>query len=113
VLVAMVHRLLYALERVHLNTVSWRAALPICLSFDLDANKRFGEPFIARASRGDRAERPSAVTLDREAGVDRDGRGTLRAIASRRDRKSTRLNSSHVKISYAVFWLKKKAQAMR
>src|SRR6202044_1574579 len=24
-----------------------------------------------------------------------------------RDRKSTRLNSSHVRISYAVFWLKK------
>src|SRR5690606_41714320 len=29
-------------------------------------------------------------------------------IASQRDRKSTRLNSSHVKISYAVFCLKKK-----
>src|SRR5690606_42013096 len=28
--------------------------------------------------------------------------------ASERDRKSTRLNSSHVKISYAVFCLKKK-----
>src|SRR5690606_39619814 len=28
--------------------------------------------------------------------------------ADRRDRKSTRLNSSHVKISYAVFCLKKK-----
>src|SRR5690606_41613697 len=28
--------------------------------------------------------------------------------ASRQDRKSTRLNSSHVKISYAVFCLKKK-----
>src|SRR5215475_6078472 len=28
--------------------------------------------------------------------------------AARRDRKSTRLNSSHVKISYAVFCLKKK-----
>src|SRR5690606_40410111 len=28
--------------------------------------------------------------------------------ASSRDRKSTRLNSSHVKISYAVFCLKKK-----
>src|SRR5690606_39447536 len=27
---------------------------------------------------------------------------------SRKDRKSTRLNSSHVKISYAVFCLKKK-----
>src|SRR5690606_41984977 len=29
----------------------------------------------------------------------------------RRDRKSTRLNSSHVKISYAVFRLKKKSEA--
>src|SRR5690606_36398011 len=29
-------------------------------------------------------------------------------LAQRRDRKSTRLNSSHVKISYAVFCLKKK-----
>src|SRR5690554_7326412 len=28
----------------------------------------------------------------------------------RRDRKSTRLNSSHVRISYAVFCLKKKKQ---
>src|SRR5690606_42017873 len=32
--------------------------------------------------------------------------GTL--LAPERDRKSTRLNSSHVKISYAVFCLKKK-----
>src|SRR5690606_41191249 len=30
------------------------------------------------------------------------------AAAKRSDRKSTRLNSSHVKISYAVFCLKKK-----
>src|SRR5436309_11518528 len=29
----------------------------------------------------------------------------------RRDRKSTRLNSSHVKISYAVFCLKKKKKS--
>src|SRR5690349_23877542 len=29
-------------------------------------------------------------------------------LARRRDRKSTRLNSSHVEISYAVFCLKKK-----
>src|SRR5690606_40727462 len=35
------------------------------------------------------------------------GRPTDRG-AARRDRKSTRLNSSHVKISYAVFCLKKK-----
>src|SRR5215469_18333635 len=31
-----------------------------------------------------------------------------RAPGMRRDRKSTRLNSSHVEISYAVFCLKKK-----
>src|SRR3989442_4692717 len=31
-----------------------------------------------------------------------------RALVLRRDRKSTRLNSSHVRISYAVFCLNKK-----
>src|SRR5690606_41296256 len=31
-------------------------------------------------------------------------------IATKSDRKSTRLNSSHVKISYAVFCLKKKKE---
>src|SRR5207302_2664044 len=34
-------------------------------------------------------------------------------ICSREDRKSTRLNSSHVKISYAVFCLKKKKGNVR
>src|SRR5690349_24185553 len=37
--------------------------------------------------------------------------GRARRVLQRergRDRKSTRLNSSHVEISYAVFWLKKK-----
>src|SRR2546430_10035045 len=39
---------------------------------------------------------------------------TVRAWRSRasRDRKSTRLNSSHSQISYAVFCLKKKKEAM-
>src|SRR3989454_7520424 len=37
-----------------------------------------------------------------------DPRGRARGIASVRDRKSTRLNSSHLVISYAVFCLKKK-----
>src|SRR2546430_13029940 len=35
-------------------------------------------------------------------------RRLLRNAARRRDRKSTRLNSSHSQISYAVFCLKKK-----
>src|SRR5690242_21435666 len=37
-------------------------------------------------------------------GVSRD----VRRASGRRDRKSTRLNSSHMSISYAVFCLKKK-----
>src|SRR5690606_41587095 len=41
--------------------------------------------------------------------VDRDHRVT--AVFLGGDRKSTRLNSSHVKISYAVFCLKKKKEA--
>src|SRR3712207_8237833 len=35
-------------------------------------------------------------------------RGDLVGIGEREDRKSTRLNSSHANISYAVFCLKKK-----
>src|SRR3712207_8659534 len=36
----------------------------------------------------------------------------LRTVFARRDRKSTRLNSSHANISYAVFCLKKKHYMM-
>src|SRR5258708_31565860 len=36
------------------------------------------------------------------------GRGQIKSLALARDRKSTRLNSSHQIISYAVFCLKKK-----
>src|SRR5690606_40106928 len=58
----------------------------------------------------------SAVGADRQAArstADRRGRLTRVKIASEDlgDRKSTRLNSSHVKISYAVFCLKKKKKA--
>src|SRR5690554_7337619 len=38
----------------------------------------------------------------------RDGSGTFNVRDPGIDRKSTRLNSSHVRISYAVFCLKKK-----
>src|SRR5256885_10251211 len=37
-------------------------------------------------------------------------KGALKAAGERRDRKSTRLNSSHLVISYAVFCLKKKKE---
>src|SRR5476651_2842229 len=41
-----------------------------------------------------------------------DAGGAGRAAAARPDRKSTRLNSSHANISYAVFCLKKKKQKL-
>src|SRR5262245_62260638 len=44
--------------------------------------------------------------VDQHGGVDRSIRP--QKIAKRLDRKSTRLNSSHLGISYAVFCLKKK-----
>src|SRR5690554_7150342 len=51
------------------------------------------------------ARPPSASTPATSAqGGHRNGLGPV----STRDRKSTRLNSSHVRISYAVFCLKKK-----
>src|SRR3712207_8045343 len=46
------------------------------------------------------------VTWDRPLGS-KNGRGAAGAALAR-DRKSTRLNSSHANISYAVFCLKKK-----
>src|SRR2546427_1489961 len=41
-------------------------------------------------------------------GGDEKNRGAEAVLAEQRDRKSTRLNSSHSQISYAVFCLKKK-----
>src|SRR5690606_28469917 len=49
-----------------------------------------------------------AKVLSATSGVSQDLRGTPLYMAPE-DRKSTRLNSSHVKISYAVFCLKKKS----
>src|SRR3712207_7409056 len=57
------------------------------------------EPLDIEAT-GNHDEAVGEATLPEEAG---------RAVAHRhRDRKSTRLNSSHANISYAVFCLKKK-----
>src|SRR5690606_40687882 len=50
------------------------------------------------------------VPAPRDGGRDR-GRGRAAGRGDPPDRKSTRLNSSHGKISYAVFCLKKKTPA--
>src|SRR3712207_7834528 len=69
-------------------------------------------------ARADGGGHPSAGQVST---LQRDGVRALRALPSRRadpghavgvrDRKSTRLNSSHANISYAVFCLKKKTSA--
>src|SRR5258708_14509484 len=62
--------------------------------------------FRSRAAQGRRAGDPAPHRRPRrDAAVRRAGGGGRRAG---RDRKSTRLNSSHQIISYAVFCLKKK-----
>src|SRR2546430_5581646 len=53
----------------------------------------------------------SRYAADRPRGpahLDRDRAGARGSAAAHQDRKSTRLNSSHSQISYAVFCLKKK-----
>src|SRR2546426_4127443 len=45
--------------------------------------------------------------------VDRDDAGGLVRVEDDGDRKSTRLNSSHLVISYAVFCLKKKKKKIK
>src|SRR5690606_41509903 len=57
-------------------------------------------PHVVSAVRGDGGEGGVHLHVS--------GAGGVRAAADGGDRKSTRLNSSHVKISYAVFCLKKK-----
>src|SRR5690606_40557660 len=57
---------------------------------------------------GLRTDRPSPACGGRASSVRSLPHRPGSALLLRRDRKSTRLNSSHVKISYAVFCLKKK-----
>src|SRR2546421_5638301 len=58
---------------------------------------------LGHAISGQCQRAPSAAHTKRDAQITR-----ARALLARVDRKSTRLNSSHDQISYAVFCLKKK-----
>src|SRR3712207_6884411 len=75
-----------------------------------------GNPRGTRPGGGALGGRPSAVQLAARHPAERipegvslaRGHGDHHAAGPLRDRKSTRLNSSHANISYAVFCLKKK-----
>src|SRR2546426_8040812 len=66
------------------------------------------EPARRRLDDGDPEPLRQQVVAARRADVHVDGALQRRRRVRRRDRKSTRLNSSHLVISYAVFCLKKK-----
>src|SRR5438874_4540039 len=80
-------------------TLSLHDALPICLVF-------------SDATVVDDEGRATGRRLWETVGLRRAERERLRAGKSVGDRKSTRLNSSHVEISYAVFCLKKKKKTI-
>src|SRR3712207_8392894 len=74
----------------------------------------FRSPFrrARRRTRWPERECPERECQAREGRPPRDGAGNARALDAK-DRKSTRLNSSHANISYAVFCLKKKKARVR
>src|SRR5690606_41434463 len=94
--------LLPAAAAPHPYTLSLHDALPI-------SRRRTRRRFPGRGARRSGAGRPVDAVAERREVVPevlevlQRGDGALVV-----DRKSTRLNSSHVKISYAVFCLKKK-----
>src|SRR5690606_40688113 len=98
---------------IELRTLPLHDALPICLEHQgivvganvLDLYAGSGAVGLEAASRG--AERVTLVESSRDA-VEVCRRNATNLGLDDQDRKSTRLNSSHVKISYAVFCLKKK-----
>src|SRR5207302_2316213 len=83
-----------ATPTTEIYTLSLHDALPIFRGGRGTSRAHRSSPSTRR---GDHPRRPRVGALS--------GRSRSRR---RRDRKSTRLNSSHVKISYAVFCLKKK-----
>src|SRR5690606_41758782 len=81
----------------------------------LDVAERLGEELVVAAVRAvdlvrrdEGQDRAHGAALLADRGVGRTVDELLPGELEDLDRKSTRLNSSHVKISYAVFCLKKK-----
>src|SRR5690606_39528568 len=89
-------------------TLSLHDALPICERLARGIFPRFGK-FECRHEIIQQTAQP--LVLNDDFPPIRAERGTADIQSSQEDRKSTRLNSSHVKNSYAVFCLKNKSSA--
>src|SRR3989442_5976849 len=81
-------------------------AVPLVVAVSTALSARNGLLIRDRAA-FERARALHAVVFDK-TGTLTEGRFGVTDVISLEDRKSTRLNSSHVRISYAVFCLKKK-----
>src|SRR5699024_12254390 len=94
-----------------IHTHSLHDALPIsAITSRVQADEPLGREGCHRLQAGRIEDLQSAVMAEHEP---RGDGGDLGALGRRLDRKSTRLNSSHVSISYAVFCLKKKIMTMK
>src|SRR2546426_3823617 len=84
---------------------------PYTTLFRSPRRDRAGSGAAARRAVGGRCRRSGTWPVDRSTRAPRSSRvsrNVRRLAPPCRDRKSTRLNSSHLVISYAVFCLKKK-----
>src|SRR5690606_41623500 len=90
-------------------TLSLHDALPICLGLET-IQDNVGNVIIRKPATSGMENRKTVVLQSHLDMVHQKNNDTEFDFDSEgiRDRKSTRLNSSHVKISYAVFCLKKK-----
>src|SRR5438477_9987527 len=88
-----------ALRHFHPGSTACRVFAFCCFFFNDTATTEIYTLSLHDALRSLRSPRPAGCAPCPRRTPGRDGRG---------DRKSTRLNSSHMSISYAVFCLKKK-----
>src|SRR5207302_9399119 len=92
-------------------SLSLHDALPICGLHPPEGGLRNADCRQRRAVSGLRAPRPSGPHPPRRNAAVRQHyveEDEVRTVAAHGDRKSTRLNSSHVNVSYAVYCSKKK-----
>src|SRR5206468_11246674 len=85
-------------DALPISVIARKAELVIETTFVFSRNRRIAHGFSVAICASKFERTSSALTLSRK----------MIGSAVTRDRKSTRLNSSHDQISYAVFCLKKK-----